>query len=89
MSSTPAHRSADLTRQIIAAASAVGTRARLAPALASAWGLACIGVARFAGEPESTPIAIAAWIAAAVVLIVPLALWASGRRRGELALARS
>jgi hypothetical protein len=73
---------------LIAAASAIGTGGRLAPALASAWGLLWIGVGRFSGEPASTPIAIAAWIAAAVVVIVPLVLWARGRR-GELALARS
>ncbi|MCK6079910.1 tryptophan-rich sensory protein [Microbacterium sp. EYE_5] len=73
---------------LIAAASAIGTRARLAPALASAWGLAWIGVGRFGGEPESTPVAIAAWIAAAIVVLVPLVLWITGRRRGELAFAR-
>lgn len=68
---------------LIAAATAIGTRGRLAPALASAWGLVWIGVGRFAGEPGSTPVAITAWIAAAIVVAVPLVLWATGRR-GEL-----
>lgn len=73
---------------LIAAASAIRTGGRLAPALASAWGLLWIGIGRFATEPQSTPIAITAWIAAAIVVIVPLVLWARGRR-GELSLARS
>lgn len=73
---------------LIAAASAIGTGGRLTPALASAWGLLWIGVGRTVSEPQSTPIAIAAFIAAAVVALVPIALWIGGRR-GELALARA
>ncbi len=73
---------------LIAAASAIGTGGRLAPALASAWGLLWIGVGRTVSEPQSTPIAIAAFIAAAVVVLVPIALWIRGHR-GELALARA
>lgn len=73
---------------LIAAASAIGTGGRLAPALASAWGLLWIGIGRFSGEPQSTPIAVAAFVAAAVVVLVPIALWIRGRR-GELALARA
>ena len=72
---------------LIAGATAIATGGRLAPALASAWGLLWIGVGRFSGEPESTPVAIAAWVAAAIVVLVPLVMWVTGRR-GELALRR-
>ncbi|MFS0866315.1 tryptophan-rich sensory protein [Microbacterium sp. 179-B 1A2 NHS] len=72
---------------IIGSALAIGTRGRLAPALAMAWGLTWIGVGRATGQPESMPIAITAWIAAAIVLLVPIVLWVAGRR-GELDLAR-
>lgn len=61
----------------------VGTRGRLAPSLAMAWGLLWIGVGRTAGEPESTSIAVAAWIAAAVVIVTPVVILATGRGRGE------
>ena len=46
---------------------------RIAPGLAMAWGLTWIGIGRLAGEPESTPIGVAAIVVAAVVLLVPLA----------------
>jgi len=46
------------------------TRGRLAPALAMAWGLFWIGVARTAGEPASTAVAVTAWIVAVVIVAV-------------------
>ena len=72
---------------VIGAAIAIGTRGRLAPGLAMAWGLTWIGVGRTAGEPVAEPVAYAAWAAAAVVLLVPIILWIRGRR-GELDLDR-
>ncbi|CAN7175923.1 tryptophan-rich sensory protein [Microbacterium sp. LjRoot45] len=69
---------------VVGAAVAWGTRGRLAPALAMAWGLTWIGVARATGEPASMPIAVAAWVAAAIVLLAPVIVWATGRGRGEL-----
>lgn len=55
----------------------VAGHGRFAPGLAMAWGLIWIGVGRWADEPTSTPIAIAAWIAAAVVLIAPAVVTAA------------
>lgn len=69
----------------IGVAVAVGTGGRAAPALAMAWGLVWIGVARATGEPSSMPVAVAAWIAAAIVLIAPVVVWATGRGSGEFA----
>lgn len=59
---------------VIGVAVALGTRGRIAPGLAMAWGLFWIGVARATGEPASLPIAVTAWIVAAVVLVTPLAV---------------
>lgn len=59
---------------VIGVAVALGTRGRIAPGLAMAWGLFWIGVARSTGEPASLPIAVTAWIVAAVVLVTPLAV---------------
>lgn len=72
---------------IIGVAVGLGTSGRLAPSVAMSWGLLWIGIGRTAGEPESTPVAIAAWIAAAVVLITPIVVLATGRGRGEFAHA--
>lgn len=71
---------------LIGVAVALGTGGRLAPAVAMAWGLFWIGVARATGEPHTLPIAVAAWIAAAVVLIAPVVVWVTRRGRGELAV---
>lgn len=57
-----------------------GTRGRLAPGLAMGWGLFWIGVARTTGEPQSTPVAITAWIVAVVVITVPVVLAVTGAR---------
>ncbi|SBS73330.1 tryptophan-rich sensory protein [uncultured Microbacterium sp.] len=71
---------------IIGVALAYGTRGRLAPGLAMGWGLLWIAVARATDEPASTPIAIAAGIAAAVVVIAPIVMIVTGRPgRGEFA----
>lgn len=51
----------------IGAASALVTR-RLAPALATGWGLVWLAVGRFEGEPESTPIGVVAIVAAVVIV---------------------
>lgn len=47
---------------------------RIAPALALAWGLSWLAVSRLTGEPQSTPIGIAAVIVALVVLLPPAAV---------------
>lgn len=53
---------------VIGAASALVTR-RLAPALATSWGLVWLAVGRIGGEPQSTPIGVTGLIVAAVILI--------------------
>lgn len=63
---------------LLGAAIAWGTRGRLAPGLAMAWGLVWIGVARTTAEPDSTPVAVTAWIAAAVVVAVPVFMRITG-----------
>ncbi len=68
---------------LLGAAIAWGTRGRIAPGLAMAWGLAWIGIARTTADPESTPVAVTAWIAAAVVLVVPVILRVTGIRAGR------
>jgi len=82
---TVANSSAWLTQIVPAewgqAADAVGiaiaSGGRVAPGLAMGWGLVWIGVGRAVDEPESMPIAIAAWIAAAVVVLVPIIVTAT------------
>lgn len=70
---------------VIGVAVGLGTRGRLAPSAAMAWGLVWIGVGRTAGEPESMPVAIAAFLAAAVIILTPIVVLLTGRGRGELA----
>jgi tryptophan-rich sensory protein len=69
----------------IGGALAVWDRGRFAPAVASAWGLAWIGVSRLTGSLESAPVAIAAFAAAALLLLIALAVRVArpgpGRRR--------
>lgn len=60
----------------VAAAWATG---RIAPAIATAWGLAWLAVGRLTGEPESTPTAITAIVVAVLLLVAAVA--ASLRRR--------
>ena len=69
---------------LIGVAASRGDGARLAPAVALAWGLAWIAVARGTGEPRSAPVAAAAAAAAVVVLAAPAVL----RLRGRVAAAR-
>lgn len=72
---------------LIGVALAYGTRGRLAPNLAAAWGLMWIGIARATDEPASMTVAVAAWIAAAVVVLAPIVMIITGRPgRGEFAL---
>lgn len=69
---------------VLAAVAAVGvalafyTRGRLAVAVSIVWGLTWIGIARTGGDPSSVPTAVAAWAAAALVLVTTLSLrlWA-------------
>ena len=58
----------------IGCALAVWDRGRFAPAVASAWGLLWIGVSRLTGSLPSAPVAITAFAAAALVLLVALAV---------------
>ncbi|MCR2784860.1 MULTISPECIES: tryptophan-rich sensory protein [unclassified Microbacterium] len=57
---------------LVGVAIALAGRGRIAPGLAMGWGLVWIGVGRWVDQPASEPIAIAAWIAAGVVVIVPI-----------------
>lgn len=53
---------------VIGAASALLTR-RLAPAVATSWGLVWAAIGRLSDEPQSTPIGATALVVAAVILI--------------------
>lgn len=55
---------------------------RIAPALAMAWGLVWIGVARLTGEPRTETVAVTAFVVAVVIVAAPFAL---GRRRRQRA----
>lgn len=55
---------------------------RIAPAIASVWGLAWLAVGRLTDEPRSTPTAIAAIIVGAIILLV--AVIAATRRAARL-----
>lgn len=55
---------------IVGVITAIAGRGRIAPALALAWGLAWIAVARLAGDLVSVPTGVAAIAAAAVVLVL-------------------
>lgn len=64
---------------VIGAASAWFT-GRIAPALATAWGLAWLAVGRLTGEPESTTTAITAIIVAVLLVIAGVVAVLRGRR---------
>lgn len=69
---------------VLGVASALVTK-RIAPALATAWGLGWLAVGRLTGEPESTVTAIAAIIVA--VALVAAGVWGVLRRpRADIAL---
>lgn len=55
---------------VIGSALAVGDRGRFAPAAASAWGLSWIGLSRLAGSLPSVPVAVAAFAAAGLIVLV-------------------
>lgn len=63
-----------LVAVLLGVGTALRDGARIAPALALAWGLAWIAIARSTAEPQSGPIAVAAAVAAVVVLLVPVAM---------------
>ncbi|WP_336644507.1 TspO/MBR family protein [Microbacterium sp. USHLN186] len=69
---------------IIGALGALVTR-RIAPALATAWGLAWLAVGRLTGEPHSTAIGIAGIAAAVVIVLAGIA----GRARVREPVART
>ncbi|MFS0895095.1 TspO/MBR family protein [Microbacterium sp. 179-I 3D3 NHS] len=54
---------------------------RIAPALATAWGLGWLAVGRISGEPQSTPTAVAA-VVVAVLLVIAGIVAVLRRRRG-------
>lgn len=58
---------------VLGCALAIWDRGRLAPAIASAWGLVWIGVARLDGALPSAPVAVAAFAAAALIVLVAVA----------------
>jgi len=64
---------------LIAVASALATR-RLAPALATAWGLVWLAVGRLGGEPQSTPIGVTALVVATVIVVAGVIGLLRGRR---------
>lgn len=59
---------------VCGSALAIGDRGRIAPALGSAWGLAWVGVARLDGGLQSPPVAVTAFAAAALILLVAVAV---------------
>lgn len=64
---------------VLGIATALRDGARVAPALALAWGLAWIAVARSTGQPGSALVAVVAGVAGALVLLAPVALRLRGR----------
>ncbi|WP_424446550.1 tryptophan-rich sensory protein [Microbacterium sp. CH-015] len=70
---------------LVGAAIAFGTDGRIAPALAMAWGLVWIGIARSTGEPHAPAVATTAFIVAAVVLAAAIGLRARALTRARSA----
>jgi hypothetical protein len=66
---------------VVAAALALWDRGRIAPALATAWGVFWIGIARATGAPHSTPVAVAAFVVAAAILVVAVVARLRARAR--------
>ncbi|EQM81125.1 hypothetical protein L687_20330, partial [Microbacterium maritypicum MF109] len=73
---------------LVIGAAAAWITGRIAPALATAWGLAWLAVGRLTGEPQSTPTAIAA-ITVAVLLVITGIVAVSRRSRAVDADAQS
>lgn len=63
----------------IGAASALATR-RLAPALATSWGLVWLASGRLGGEPQSTPVGVTALVVAAIIVAAGVIGMLRGRR---------
>jgi hypothetical protein len=59
---------------VLGSSLALWSRGRLAPSLALAWGLTWIGVSRLTGDLPSAPVAVTAFAAAALVLLVTVAV---------------
>ncbi|MDN4613307.1 TspO/MBR family protein [Leifsonia sp. F6_8S_P_1B] len=59
---------------VLGSSLAIWSRGRLTPSLALAWGLCWIGVSRLTGELLSAPVAVTAFAAAAIVLLVTVAV---------------
>lgn len=68
---------------VIGVALAAWSRWRIAPGLAIGWGLIWLAVARLTGDLRSTPIAVAAIIAAVIVVAVPVIARVLDRVRGD------
>jgi hypothetical protein len=69
---------------IIGVALAVWDRGRLAPAIATAWGILWIAVARLVGTPASTPVALAALLVAAAIVVAAVVARVAARRSARL-----
>lgn len=69
---------------VIGAAAAWRTN-RVAPALATAWGLSWLAVGRLSGEPQSTPAAITAIVVAVLLVIVGIVAVTRARLRDSVA----
>ncbi|GAA3861856.1 tryptophan-rich sensory protein [Leifsonia kafniensis] len=67
---------------VVGVATAIAGRGRLTPAIALAWGLGWLAVARLAGEPESQLVGIAAALAACLVLGTTVLLRILAQRAG-------
>ncbi len=66
---------------LLSAGTALWNRGRLTPALATAWGVFWIGIARSTGTPTSNAVAVAAFVVAAAILVVAaVARVIAGRR---------
>ncbi|UNK71456.1 tryptophan-rich sensory protein [Microbacterium sp. H1-D42] len=59
---------------VLGIATAIAGRGRLTPAIGLAWGLCWLAVARLTGEPQSTPVALAALVASAAVILTAAVL---------------
>lgn len=60
---------------------ALRSRGRLSPALAMAWGLMWIAIARGTGEPSSTTVSVTAAVVAAVIVLATVAVALTAGRR--------
>jgi hypothetical protein len=68
----------------VGVATAIAARGRLTPAVALAWGLSWLAVARLTTEPQSQLVGIAAALAAGVVLAAAVVVRVVAQRQGPL-----